>query len=663
MARFITLALLLSAVAGAATDPAYEPLSTAYQALKVRDYETAIAAFRQASDASPARADIHKDLAYTLLKIGENEAARDQFAEAVRIDPADDHVALEYAFLCYETKQQAVARRIFDRIRRHGNATAEQAFQNIDRPLVEEIARWQKALESAPDNFSAHRELAELAEQHDDLKLAAEHYERAWRIKPDQRELLLDMGRTWKALGDEPRANAALLAASRGAQPRVRERARELLTDRYPYVYEFQAALQLDPNNAGVRRELAYLLLEMKRRPEAEEQFEVLHRLVPDDRLASAQLGFLKLERGDEASARPLLESVLKGGDDELSDRVRSALKLPQALKPRPETPRRKVSNEAKALADKSYAAGYMKDALKYYSAAHETDPVDFTVMLKLGWTYNLLHDDADAAQWFRLARQSPDTAVSSEAGEAYNNIESATRRFQTTVWTFPFFSSRWHDVFDYSQVKTQMKLGSLPLYAYLSTRFIGDTRGTIQNTPAATGPQYLSEDSAILAFGLATRTWHGLTAWGEAGEAIRYWGVRNESGSMIPDYRGGVSWGKALGHAAGGRGLFFESNDDAVFVSRFGDDFLTYSQNRPGYSAGKVQLYWNCNVTIDTQRQYWANSAETGPGFRFHLPNTPRNLLFSLNGLRGVYLTNVGNPRRPNYYDFRAGFWYAFTH
>ena len=60
------------------------------------------------------------DLAYTLLKIGETTEARDQFAEAMRLDPGDDHVALEYAFLCYETKQQAIARRMFDRIRAQG---------------------------------------------------------------------------------------------------------------------------------------------------------------------------------------------------------------------------------------------------------------------------------------------------------------------------------------------------------------------------------------------------------------------------------------------------------------------------------------------------------------------------------------------------------------
>src|SRR6202043_3081010 len=116
----------------------------------ISEYDQAVTAFRQATELAPNRASIHKDLAYTLLKIGENEIARDQFAEAMRLDPADQHLALEFAFLCYETKQQAEARRIFNRIRKTGDATAEQAFQNIDRPLAEGIERWTKALAMSP---------------------------------------------------------------------------------------------------------------------------------------------------------------------------------------------------------------------------------------------------------------------------------------------------------------------------------------------------------------------------------------------------------------------------------------------------------------------------------------------------------------------------------
>ena len=117
--------------------------------------------------------------------------------------------------------------------------------------------------------------------------------------------------------------------------PRVAEQARALLPDRYPYVYEFEKALQLDPGNFELRREYAYLLLAMGKKEEAEREFQALHNMAPDDLLSSAQLGFLRLNRNDFAGAQPLLDQVLKGGDEELADRVRVALKLPQTLKRR----------------------------------------------------------------------------------------------------------------------------------------------------------------------------------------------------------------------------------------------------------------------------------------------------------------------------------------
>src|SRR5579871_5540339 len=161
----LVLYLAAAAVACAQTP---DPAERGYAALRARDYDAAIAAFL----AAPDRANIRKDLAYTYLKVGESELARDQFHEAMRLDPADITAALEYAFLCYETNQQAEARRIFDRLRKTGNAIAEQAFHNIDDPLSAGIARWRKAIELGADNFSVHFELAILAEQRDDLALA-----------------------------------------------------------------------------------------------------------------------------------------------------------------------------------------------------------------------------------------------------------------------------------------------------------------------------------------------------------------------------------------------------------------------------------------------------------------------------------------------------------
>lgn len=669
----IGIALLLgAAVFAQAPDPAYAPLQQAYDALKTKDYQRAIDGFQRAISAAPDRASIHSDLAYTLLKIGEPEEARDQFAEAMRLDPSDDHLALEYAFLGYETKQQITARRVFKRLAEKGNRAAQEAFENVDRPLREGIARWGRAVEMEPQNFSGHEELAKLAEQRDELELARAHYEIAWRLRPSRRDLLLDLGRVLKQQDREEDANAALLAASRGAEPRTAEEARELLPSRYPYVYEFERALALDPSNVELRRELAYLDLAMDHRQEAEAQFQTVVQGSPDDLLSTAQLGFLLLNRGDESAAKPLLDRVLAGGDDELADRVRSALHMPQALKRREEQPKAQVLNEAKLLAGKSIEKGYLKDALKYLKIAHENDPVDFDVMLKLGWTNNILKDDNQAIRWFDLARRSPDQKQAAEASKAYKNLRPALQRFRTTIWAFPMYSSRWHDAFAYAQAKTELRLEHVALRPYVSVRFIGDARGLVDTGPSL-GPQYLSERSMIVAAGLTTLPWRGLTGWFEAGEAFRYRTTPADTGRAVPDYRGGVSFGKGLGNllANGSHGKFAETNLDGVFVSRFDNDSILYAQGRAGYTFRQLesfkgfhpQLLWNLNVTADLKSQYWANFVESGPAFKFKFEQLPAAMVFTVNLLHGVYLINEGNPRGPNYNEVRVSVWYAYTH
>ena len=137
----------------------------AYDELRIKRYDAAIIMFRQAIAEKPGQIALWKDLAYTLLKTGDNEEAREAFGEAMKLVPSDTHVAMEYAFLAFETGRKPEARRIFDRVRTNApdlqqRKTAEQAFQNIDQPLAEGIARWTQALAASPGNFSAHQEMS-----------------------------------------------------------------------------------------------------------------------------------------------------------------------------------------------------------------------------------------------------------------------------------------------------------------------------------------------------------------------------------------------------------------------------------------------------------------------------------------------------------------------
>jgi hypothetical protein len=234
-------------------------------------------------------------------------------------------------------------------------------------------------------------------------------------------------------------------------------------------------------------------------------------------------------------------------------------------------------------------------------------------------------------------------------------------------VWTFPFFSSRWNDVFAYGQVKTEFKLNRFPFRPYVSLRMLGDLGRKIRLGL----PQDLSENALIFAGGVATPTWHGLFGWAEAGLGVSYLAPTRGSRTR-PDYRGGAAYLKGFGPGMGRDrgGWFVESDWNGVYVSRFDNDFLGYLQHRAGFSPGVVpwlggvraQVYWLGNVTFDVRRMDWANYVETGPGVRLRWPFLPRSLFVTVDAVRGIYTVPQHGYRRPVFADVRAGFGYAVT-
>lgn len=644
--------------------PGTAELTEAYKALAAKDYTRAVPLFRKGLALQPSNAGGHKDLAYALLKTGENAEARDEFEAAVKLNSKDETAALEYAFLAYETKKPVEARRTFERLRHSANpptrATAEQAFQNVDRPLADGIARWQEALRKAanPDDlsfYSAHWELAQLAELREDYVLAAQQYAICRKLKPKLGELLLLEAGVLRKLNRLEEANAELLLASRSSDSRTAELALEQLGNRYPYPYEFVQALKLDPSNVTLRRELAYLYLAMHKESEARVEFERVLQFSPTDRLAREQLelmnGGLKQRTPSSDTAAP--STSLTTTPNGLVQSSSSQPKL-----------------DARSMGVKSLAMGYYNDAIKYLRQAHEQNPDDAEVMLKLGYAYNMAKNDEEAIPWFDQARHSGNTFVAVEAAKAYHNLRGDTLP-QTTVWLLPMYSSRWQDAFTYGQIKRTVPLpwasANRIFSFYVSTRFIGDVKSSVPNGIVA--PQYLSESSVIIGGGMATKTWHHLTGWVEAGEALKYLPFRHDIGTAIPDYRGGINFAKGFGSLLGSNvpGLFYETTADAIYVSRFDKDWLFYSQHRAGrtFRVGEnsaFQLLLNANLTQDAKAQYWANTAEFGPGIKIKAPFLPAGTFFSTDFLHGVYTNNDYNPRRPNYNDIRVSFWYAFT-
>ena len=232
------LVVLWACLLPAAFAQAPAPAQRAYDALRARNYDAAIAAFQEAIAAAPAHSGLRKDLAYTYLKAGETEAARDQFAEAMRLDPPTN-TSLSNTRSC-ASKRASRPRRAASSIAcaRPPRGPRVQPPPRPSRISTSRLRRVSPAgapsSAQSPQDFSARVELAHLSEQRDELEPAAGQYLAAWRIRPAERELLLDDGRVWRRSGATNRPRAALLAASRGSRPRVAEQARELLPAERP---------------------------------------------------------------------------------------------------------------------------------------------------------------------------------------------------------------------------------------------------------------------------------------------------------------------------------------------------------------------------------------------------------------------------------------------
>ncbi len=233
----------------------------------------------------------------------------------------------------------------------------------------------------------------------------------------------------------------------------------------------------------------------------------------------------------------PLFERVMAGSDEDLANRVRAVLRMPQVLRPKPVMPTQSI--DAKVMAERSIKAGYLKDAVKYLEVAHEADPGDFDVMRQLGWGYNALHQDQMAVRWFALARKSPDPEIASDADHAWHNLRRSTEPVQITAWFYPIYSTRWQDFFGYAQVKAEVrtKWRVVPLcQRSLCGRYAGG-HGTDVAFGKLVHPWSWSADGTVARVDRMVR----------GGVAISY--VKSH---MLPDYRGGVNIARARGHSLG---------------------------------------------------------------------------------------------------------------
>jgi tetratricopeptide (TPR) repeat protein len=656
MISLVFAVLLLAVQQDPSASQATAILNHAYEQLRLKQYDEAVAGFRQALALDPLQVQVYKDLAYTLQKMGETESAVEAFEAYQTVRPGDYQTIMELAYLYVQVQKEDRALQFFRRAMASPDgaqaAQARQAYRDVETPILAEIARWSKALQQEPQNFDARESLAEAHVRHGDAEKAIEQYTWLRREAPSRyrhliilSELHATLTTTGDAKSDAAHADAArayALLAWRSSDPRVSGQGRALFNtlfnpgaeERYPYGPEFEKALELEPWQTGIRKELAYLYLTISQLGDQRDRAVVLLERVVHD------------APQDEQSAAQLRELTAPAVPAAAAAQVAPAVEPPPA-------PAEDTAQHHKELGYASLQKSYLADAAREFEAALRRDPNDDQAILQLGYIYNMLHQDPTAVGWFKRALRSRDAKVAAQARQAIHNLEKP--RFTTTVWALPLLSSRWDTAFGYGQIKTEWNTSNLPFRPYLSMRLEGDST----TRTGGTNPEVLSSDGVIASLGVI-RPLNGHTwLWAEAGDSYSAVTHRTQ-----PDYRGGVAYAKVWGAQLFGKesGRFLDTNFDAVYLSRVNHDTIAYTQTKTGYQLPpwrglRQQVFLAANVVTDQQRNVYNNFVEAGPAYRFGVTQFKQVWAY-VAFLHGVYTL----PGRSNYNDLRLVVWWAKT-
>jgi Tfp pilus assembly protein PilF len=605
------------------------------------------------------------------LGLGNRYPYGPEFERALQLEPSQQEVRRELGYLYIQLKQPEPAARHFEIVVRNEPRDYQSLMQLAD--LYTQLGRKEDALrmlkrvqrEGSP---KAREELAGSFLRKGEPKKALDQYLTLRRQEPLQHRHLLSLAQIYEKLNEPSTANAYYLLASRAPDAQVAAAARLKLGSRYPFPAEFEEALQLEPDQHEVRRELGYLYITIHQPAAAARHFERIVQAEPKDYQSVVQLGFLYADLLDRRSdALPLLESVVRTGPLDQALKAAVALQRLGYTGPPGDDPPAKIFRH-KLLGFVSISKSYLPAAAREFEAVHELDPHDYQAIMQLGYLYSTMKRNDVAKKWFRLGRSSPDQKVAAESRRALFNVSWADRKVITTVWAMPFATTRWETLFGYGQMKTEYNIKGLPFRPYLSMRFVGDT-----NT-RTTGPghQIRSDESIVFGAGLLAKVAKNMWAWGEAGNAVSFLGKDRPRGIQRsePDYRAGLSYGRVVGPTLYSKkpGFFLDVTNDAVYLSRFAQNVLFVNQTKIGYQLPTFHGFYHqpmlaTTTVADARGDYVANYVEFGPAYRFGFIKFSRVYVYA-GAFRGAFTTQGRRYHnylhRPNYTDFRLAVWYA---
>ena len=178
----------------------------------------------------------------------------------------------------------------------------------------------EQALERAPAEPDLHRLLAGLRLRSGDTDGAIESLDALLALTPNDTDALGMLARAQQNAGrlDDAAATYARLLDTVGENPSVRVRILQIqrrLGDLEGSAETLAVLVELDPENYALHRQLAEVYVALERPADAIGVLESLLQFAPSDTDARLALADLYRQRGDESSARAILDEMQAPGD------------------------------------------------------------------------------------------------------------------------------------------------------------------------------------------------------------------------------------------------------------------------------------------------------------------------------------------------------------
>lgn len=291
------------------------------------DNEAALALFESAARVAPKRMAIQLEIARTALQLTELDTADAAYGAALALDANEVGALLGRAEIALRRNNGPMALEWLNQA--EGRTPGKPHIRLLRGRALRAAGRGEEAenvyralIAAQPDFLSARVELAVMQRERGELRHALGELQSALAAANNADEALrvrmqVEIAQTHYQLGEFDRA-AAQYRAALERQPQHKPALLGLATvcwaqgHRSEEVEQLRTAFKWHPNDAKVRLQLGFALLEEWHLTEAQEIFQGSIAKRPQDIEALCGLSQCAVQRGDIAKAKDILESVLK---------------------------------------------------------------------------------------------------------------------------------------------------------------------------------------------------------------------------------------------------------------------------------------------------------------------------------------------------------------